>query len=278
MSTASSNRDVNHVALVGSYLPRQCGIGTFTKDIPFVDPSFYKDQFGVEERTVLLTFGLIGPGKGVEYVLEALPRIVRQHPDVVYLIVGATHPHVARMDGESYRNHLERTVDRLGLRANVVFDNRFVTSDELWRYLGAADVYITPYLIEEQITSGTLAYAVGAGKAVISTPYWYAEELLADGRGLLIPFRNADAIADSVLALLDDPVHRNAMRKRAYLYCRTMVWKQVARKYLELGSRVIQERVKRPSRFLVFREVAAYWCSVSQGVLTLQRKFRSRKC
>lgn len=203
-------------------------------DVPFIDPSFYKDQFGVEGKKVLLTFGLLSPGKGLEYAIEALPAIVAKHPDVVYLILGATHPHVKRESGEEYRNGLVRLAGELGVKENVIFQNRFVELSELCEFLGAADIYVTPYLNEAQITSGTLAYALGAGKATISTPYWYAKEMLSEGRGRLVGFRDAEAIAEQVIDLLDNETERHAMRKRAYTFCRRMLWKRVAQDYLDL--------------------------------------------
>ena len=160
-------------------------------DLPFIESSFYKEQFGVEGRQVLLTFGLIGPSKGIEYVIEALPEIVRQHPNVVYLVLGATHPHLLAREGERYRLSLERLAEERGVKEHVIFYNRFVSLDDLKEFIGATDIYLTPYLNEAQITSGTLAYVFGAGKAVVSTPYWHAQELLADGRGVLVPFRDA---------------------------------------------------------------------------------------
>ena len=215
-------------------------------DVPFVDPSFYKDQFGFEGRKVLLTFGLLSPGKGIEYAIQAMPKIVEKHPDAMYVVLGATHPHILQNEGDAYRIRLERMVDKLGVRNNVTFHNRFVGLDELVRYIGAADIYITPYLNEAQITSGTLAYSVGAGKAVVSTPYWHAKELLDEGRGKLVEFRNAGAIADSVIELLDDDVEHAAVRKRAYLHCRPMVWKEVARTYLQTAGEILQERANTP--------------------------------
>ncbi len=173
-------------------------------DLPFIESSFYKEQFGVEGRQVLLTFGLIGPSKGIEYVIEALPEIVRQHPNVVYLVLGATHPHLMAREGEQYRLSLERLAEERGVQEHVIFYNRFVSLDDLKEFIGATDIYLTPYLNEAQITSGTLAYVFGAGKAVVSTPYWHAQELLSDGRGVLVPFRDAKAITDGVCALLDD--------------------------------------------------------------------------
>ena len=206
-------------------------------DVPFVDPNFYKDRFGVEGKTVLLTFGLLSRNKGIEYVIEALPAILERHPEVVYIVLGATHPHVRQREGESYRLFLQRRVRELGIEAHVIFHNRFVSLEELVEFIGATDIYLTPYLNREQITSGTLAYTVGCGKAVISTPYWHAEELLANGRGMLVPFRDAQAIAEAVNWLLDHETERHAMRKRAYLYGRQMVWPEVARRYLESFAR-----------------------------------------
>lgn len=215
-------------------------------DVPFVDPNFHKDQFGVEGRFVILTFGLLSPNKGLEHAIRALPRVVERYPRLAYIILGATHPHLKRHEGERYRESLERLVAELGLQEHVIFHNRFVDITELVEYIGAADLYITPYLNEAQITSGTLAYAVGAGKAVISTPYWHAQELLADGRGRLVPFRDADAIAQEILALLDDEPERHAIRKRAYMYGRDMVWSAVARRYMRAFVRVCEERKQQP--------------------------------
>src|SRR5512147_667456 len=185
-------------------------------DIPFVDPNFYKDQFGVEGRLVLLTFGLLSPNKGIEHALKALPEILAEFPNVVYIVLGATHPNLVREHGESYRLSLERLAKKNKVQKHVIFYNRFVELEELKEFIGAADLYLTPYLNEAQITSGTLAYAFGAGKAVISTPYWHATELLADDRGVLVPFRNPAAIAEGVCAFLDDPVRLERTRETAY--------------------------------------------------------------
>lgn len=203
-------------------------------DVPFVDLNFYKDLLGVEGKKVLLTFGLLSPNNGIEYVIDALPAIVRKHPDVAYIVLGATHPQVRREHGEEYRNSLQRRVNELGLSDHVIFQNRFVTLKELCEFLGAADIYVSPYVNEAQIVSGTLSYALGAGKAVISTPYWYATEMLGDGRGKLVPFRNAEAIAETVIELFDNETERHAMRKRAYTYCRSMIWPEVAQQYLRV--------------------------------------------
>jgi glycosyltransferase involved in cell wall biosynthesis len=211
-------------------------------DLPFVDPSFHKDLFGVEGKIVLLSFGLLSANKGIENVISALPAILAKHPNVVYFIVGATHPHVMRHDGETYRFSLQWLAQEKGVEAQVIFYNRFVSLEELVEFIGAADIYITPYLNPAQIVSGTLAYTVGAGKAVISTPYWYAEEVLADERGALVPFRDPAALAEQVIDLLDNEAKRHGMRKRAYLYGREMIWPQVARRYMESFQRARAER------------------------------------
>ncbi len=215
-------------------------------DVPFVDPNYYKDQFGVEGRKVILTFGLVSPGKGIEYMIDALPAIVEKHPEITYIVLGATHPHVKRDQGESYRLSLQRRARELGVEDHIIFHNRFVTLEELVEFLGAADIYVTPYLGQEQIVSGTLAYSLGAGKAIVSTPYWYAQEMLADGRGRLVPFRDSAALAEQVIDLLDNEVARHAMRKKAYTFCREMIWKEVARRYLEVFVEVKEERERRP--------------------------------
>lgn len=201
-------------------------------DMPFVDSSFYKAQFGVEGRQVLLTFGLLGPGKGIEHVIEALPEIVRRHPGVVYLVLGATHPHLVAREGERYRLSLERLAEDRGVKEHVIFYNRFVSADDLREFIGATDIYLTPYLNEAQITSGTLAYVFGAGKAVVSTPYWHAQELLADDHGVLVPFRNPQAITDGVCGLLDDPQRMEKIRADAHAMGRGMIWPAVAERYL----------------------------------------------
>ena len=206
-------------------------------NVQFIDPSFHKDQFGVEGKTVLLTFGLLSPNKGIEYVIEALPAILERHPNTVYIVLGATHPNLIAHEGECYRLKLERLAEDLGVSGSVIFYNRFVTIEELTDFIGAADIYVTPYLNEAQITSGTLAYAFGAGKAVISTPYWYAQELLADDLGILVPFADSAAIADGVDRFLSDPTLMNATRKRAWKIGREMIWPVVAQRYMESFER-----------------------------------------
>jgi glycosyltransferase involved in cell wall biosynthesis len=211
-------------------------------DVPFVDPSFHKDLFGVEGKIVILSFGLLSANKGIENVIAALPAILAKHPNVVYIILGATHPQVIRLEGETYRLSLQWMAQEKDVEGQVIFYNRFVSLEELVEFISAADIYITPYLNAAQITSGTLAYALGAGKAVISTPYWYAKEMLADERGALVPFRDPAALAEQVIDLLDNEAKRHAMRKRAYLFGRAMIWPQVARRYMESFERAKAER------------------------------------
>ena len=201
-------------------------------DVDFIDPTYFKGQFGVEGKVVLLTFGLLSPNKGIEYVLNALPSILVEFPEVVYIVLGATHPNELREHGEAYRLSLEILATKSKVEKHVVFYNRFVDLENLKEFIGAADLYITPYLNEAQITSGTLAYTFGAGKAVVSTPYWHAAELLAEDRGVLVPFGDAQSIAREVIGLLRDDTRRHAIRKNAYRLGREMVWSNVAQLYM----------------------------------------------
>ena len=204
-----------------------------------------KDRLGVEGKSVLLTFGLLSPDKGIEHVVDALPAILEAYPDTVYIVLGATHPHVLEHSGETYRLMLEARAERLGVDASIIFHNRFVSQAELGEFLSAADIYITPYLKPEQSTSGTLAYAVGAGKAVISTPYRYAKELLADGRGILVPWRDSSAIAREVIGLLADEERCGALRQRAGEYGRGMAWAAVARRHVASLERAVADHADR---------------------------------
>jgi glycosyltransferase involved in cell wall biosynthesis len=216
-------------------------------DLPFVQPEDYKGAFDLAGKLVLLTFGLLSPNKGFESVIRALPRILARHPDVVYVIAGATHPHVRVREGDRYRDQLQAMAKELGVEREVKFQNRFFSPQEMASLVGAADIYITPYCHVAQAVSGTLAYAMGAGKAIISTPYWHAAELLDDERGTLVPFEDPAAIAAEAIDLLDNDEERQAMRKRAYTYAREMVWNRVAQSYMRSFSRAYAHRVQ-PAR------------------------------
>jgi glycosyltransferase involved in cell wall biosynthesis len=215
-------------------------------DFQFMDPNYFKDRFAIEGKSVLLTFGLLSPNKGIENVIRALPAILAKHPNVVYIVSGATHPHIRRREGERYRKELQALAKLLGISDQVILLNRFVSAEELVEHVGAADIYITPYRQEAQIVSGTLAIALGAGKAIVSTPYWHARELLANNRGVIVPFESPDAIAEAVLRLLDNDGERHAMRKRAYLHSRETIWPKAARKYMASFQRARFERTLQP--------------------------------
>ncbi len=214
-----------------------------------------KKELGIEGKSVIFTFGLLSPDKGIEHVIDALPAILARHPDTVYVVLGATHPHIKEQYGESYRESLERRAQELGVDSSMIFHNRFVSRGELVKFLSAADIYVTPYLKPEQSTSGTLAYAVGSGKAVISTPYLYARELLAEGRGVLVPWRDSQSIAREVVDLLSDDAKRLALCARAAAHGRSMVWPAVARRYLQSFDRACsrEQSVPRVSRELPVR-------------------------
>lgn len=206
-------------------------------DVPFLDPAYYKDKFNLEGRKVILTFGLLGPGKGIEDVLTALPEVVKKYPKVTYIVLGATHPNVKRIYGEEYRNKLENIVKANSLEDNVLFINRFVDNKQLLEFLLMSDIYISPNHGKEQIVSGTLTYALACGKAVISTPYWHAEEALKNGIGVLVPFKNPDSIAGALKGLLGDETRRIRLRKNAYDISRNMVWGKVAQNYFDIYDR-----------------------------------------
>jgi len=203
-------------------------------DLPFAGTSTHKRMAGLENRTTILTFGLLSRNKGIEVMLKAMTKIVKQIPDALYIVLGATHPNVLKSEGESYRGLLERMVKDLELQENVVFHNKFVNNEELHSYLQMADFYVTPYLSEKQITSGTLAFALGTGRVIISTPYWYAQELLADDHGRLVPFNDFQAIARTIVELKRNPFKYQLIRDRAYAKGRKMAWPVVARAYWKL--------------------------------------------
>ncbi len=220
-------------------------------DIPFLDQDPCRSKFVADDKIMILTFGLLSPGKGIEYMVDALPDIVRAHPQVQYFVVGATHPHLKAESGEDYRLSLHHRAEQLGVAENIIFYDRFLDRDDLLEMIRAADLYVTPYLNEAQIVSGTLAYALGAGKAVVSTPYWHAQEMLADDRGRLVPFKDPRALAATVNELLECPEERYAMRTRAYEYCRPMVMAEMGRHYLEAftaaKARYVQAPGERPA-------------------------------
>jgi len=199
-----------------------------------------KRRLDMTDHTIVSTFGLGDPRKGLEYVIGAMPAIVAEHPDALYLIVGQTHPELLKQRGEEYRNTLERAVEELGMSDHIAFVNEYLTQRAIVDYLLATDVYVTPYLDPNQITSGTLAYALGAGKAIVSTPYLHAVEALADGRGIVVPFRDSNAIADAVRRILADPALKVSLEARAYAYGRQTAWPAVGRRVLALMQQMIE--------------------------------------
>ncbi|MBI2898196.1 MAG: glycosyltransferase [Deltaproteobacteria bacterium] len=234
---------VAHELLANSYGvsgPRVAVIPHGIHEMKPRDANKLKAKFGVAGRPMLLTFGLLSPNKGVETMIRALPALVSELPNLAYFVVGATHPTVVRQHGEAYRSMLEREAERLGVREHVVFRDQFVTNDELASYLQAADVFVSPYLNEAQVTSGALSCAMGAGAAVVSTPYWHAQELLADGRGCLFPFGDSAALAKAIASLLGDREMLDRVRSSAYEYTRPMLWPHVGRRYVDLATRAIE--------------------------------------
>ena len=201
-------------------------------DFPFLETHRAKAKFGFSGKTIILTFGLLSPNKGIETMLDAMPEIIKSSPSAMYVILGATHPNLVRDNGEAYRDSLTARVQELGIADHVAFFDQFVDQATLLDFISMCDVYVTPYLNEAQMTSGTLAYSFGLGKAVVSTPYWHAKELLGEGRGILVPFRDAKAMSSEIAGLLTNDVRRHAMRKRAYAASRPMTWAQTAERYL----------------------------------------------
>ena len=209
-------------------------------DMPFLPSDNVKPSLGLKGRIVLSTFGLINAGKGIEYAIQALPPLVKAHPNILYLVIGETHPEVRKIEGENYRISLIKLIDQLGLKNHVRFHNRFLTKRELIRYLHATDVYITPYTGANQISSGTLVYALGAGRAVVSTPYLHAKEVLSHGRGLFCEFRNPGSITYEVEKLLESKELRRDIEKKAYRYSRSFIWPKVAQKYADIFKQAIR--------------------------------------
>jgi len=221
-------------------------------DFPFLETHQAKAKLGFVGKTVILTFGLLSPSKGIENVIDAMPKIIKSCPNAVYVVLGATHPNLVRNEGEAYRESLMWRVSELGIDDQVIFLNQFVDQSTLLDFLSMCDVYVTPYLNEAQMTSGTLAFSFGLGKAVVSTPYWHAKELLSDGRGILVPFADVEALSTEIAGLLADDVRRQAMRKRAYTISRSMTWEQTAKRYLSAF-----ETARQSSRPTVTLPVAA---------------------
>jgi glycosyltransferase involved in cell wall biosynthesis len=221
-------------------------------DYPFNNCDKYKKMLNLKGSPLILTFGLLSPNKGIESMLEALPDVVNQYPDLVYLILGATHPEVKKRHGEAYRQYLKNKVSELGLEDNVIFHNKFVEKEELCNYILASDIYASPYLSREQIVSGALTYAIGMGKAIVSTPYWYAQEMLADNRGLLVDFGDADGFKKSLLHLIENPEECDDMRKKAYDFGRKMTWENVGGAYNTIFSKALKNENTYPKIHKIF--------------------------
>jgi len=218
-------------------------------EYPAAERDTLKKELGLTGRFIVSTFGLISPGKGLEYGIEAIARVAKKHPEVLYLILGQTHPVVKRKDGEKYREKLERTVKNFGLEEKVRFVNRYLKIEEIIRYLQLSDVYMTPYLGKDQAVSGTLAYAAGYGRVIISTPYLYAQEMLSGGRGLLADFRNPAALAEQIEKVMTHPMQQEKMERRTRELGKTMYWGQVALNYLRIFQTELQER-KEPQKWM----------------------------
>jgi glycosyltransferase involved in cell wall biosynthesis len=232
--------------------------------IPSLPEGDYRDQLDVTGKSVIMTFGLLSPDKGIEYVIDALPAILERHPATIYLVLGATHPHVRAKAGEAYRLGLLARAARLGVEASVIFHDRFVSAVELTEFLSVADIYVTPYLNMAQSTSGTLAYAVGAGRVVISTPYRHARELLADGRGILVPRSDSAAIAREVNGVLDDGAKRFALSERAFAYGADKNWPTIARAYVDSFERATKEHERRGRALALRPPIAPRPCCQNQ--------------
>lgn len=209
-------------------------------DYPFNNCSKYKRMLNLKGSPLILTFGLLSPNKGIESMLEALPEVVSQYPDLIYLILGATHPVVKKHSGEAYREYLMKRISELGLENNVVFHNKFIEKEELCNYILASDIYASPYLSREQIVSGALTYAIGMGKAIVSTPYWYAQEMLSDNRGILVDFGDKEGFKNSLLYLIENPDECNNMRKKAYDFGRKMTWKNIGKDYNTVFTKALK--------------------------------------
>jgi glycosyltransferase involved in cell wall biosynthesis len=230
-----------HQLLIGEYGVPASKIEIIAHGIPdfaFIEPDRAKEKLGFAGRSVILTFGLLSPNKGIEVMIDAMPEILRSKAEAVYVVLGATHPNLVRYEGEAYRESLIARAEALGVSGHIVFLDEFFDQAKLLDYISMCDVYVTPYLTEAQMTSGTLAYSFGLGKAVVSTPYWHARELLADGQGILVPFGDAAATGREIAGLLADETRRQAMRVRAYASSRSMTWEKAAQNYMQLFQTV----------------------------------------
>ncbi len=236
-------------------------------DFPFVEPDAAKARLGYGGRSVILTFGLLSPSKGIEVMIDAMPSILKRRPDAVYVVLGATHPNLVRDQGEAYRKSLMTRVRALGVEDHVVFLDQFVDQATLLEFISMCDVYVTPYLNEAQMTSGTLAYSFGLGKPVVSTPYWHARELLADGHGALVPFGDAAGTGSAIAQLLTDDPRRQAMRERAYAASRPMTWQRTAERYM-----TVFEKARRGHRLIVARKAGRHRAT-SRGAGDANRPF-----
>jgi len=208
-----------------------------------------KPILGLKNMIVLSTFGLLSKGKGIENVIQALPEIIKKEPRAIYNVIGVTHPNIIRSEGENYRETLIELVRNLGVSEHVKFLNSFLSKNEIYNYLQATDVYITPYLSPNQVSSGTLSYALAAGKAVVSTPYLHAKEALAEGRGLLCRFNDPASIAEKVIELIEDKPLRRSLEQKAYSYSRRFIWPVVAKRYLALFDDLTKQHAKRERSF-----------------------------
>lgn len=220
-------------------------------DLPFTEPDAAKAKLGYRDRKVVLTFGLLAPNKGIEIMIDAMPHVLKTTPEAVYVILGATHPHLIRDEGEAYRERLKARIESLGITDNVVLLDSFVDQSTLLRHISMCDVYVTPYLNEEQMTSGTLAYSFGLGRAVVSTPYWHAGDLLTGGSGVLVPFSDVGATGAAVARLLSNTDVRNSVRRRAYLESRSMTWEHVGQRYLQSFAQACSQHALRSPRAVV---------------------------
>ena len=221
-------------------------------DMGYMNPDINKEKLGQKGNKVILTFGLLSPGKGVEYMIDALPKIVQDHPNVQYIVVGNIHPHVKAENGEQYRQSLKQRADRLGVGKHVQFIDEFLTQKELHEYISIADVFVTPYLNEAQITSGVLSYGLGMGRAIVSTPYWHAKEALDNNRGILVPFKSGEALATKISDLLGNEDERHRLQLRTYQYSRQMIWDEVAARYLKTFEKAVAH-----SRLPISRPISA---------------------